>query len=649
MPVRKRPQSKASTPSGASEPSDSAALGERWAHVALGFALLALAFIVYAPVLGGGFIWDDARAITDNLAFHAQNPLRAIWAGRGDPDYFPLKTTVLWLVYRVFGGHAPAYHVLNVALHAANAILLWRVLARLALPGAFLAALVFMLHPTHVESVAWISECKNTLSMLFGLLAALAWLGHQRSPRPRRYLLALALFVTALLCKTQIVVFPLVLLLVEWWQHVRPGETGREAAARAPFPLRAHFVRLVPFFAASALLGATTIHFQNDRAIAGYRLPMGALASRVTNAGKATWWYLGKALSPVHPWYEMPSRPIENEGEAQAFLAGQRAANPAPSLPVGRPTLWPLAAIYPRWRVTPPVWYDFLPGLAMVALYVFVVRGRHGRGAPGFVALSYFLLALLPVLGLLPMSYMRAAWVADHFQYLANVGIIAWVAAGAALAWRRGSLLQRRAVAGTVGAVVALFAGASFVRASDFKSELALWSDTVAKNPGAWQAQGRLGAALLARRHLAAAAEHMQVAIRLNPDDPDTRNNLGIALVGLGRVQEGIEQYRQSLRLNARQFSAHANLADALAAQKRYPDAIAEYRAAIAFRPTLAPLHFRLAAALLEAGHVDAAITSLEQADRLAPRSTEVATALARARGLRDAGAARSTTPPSPP
>lgn len=606
------------------------------AHAALGFGLLALAFIVYAPVLGGGFIWDDARAITDNLAFRAQDPLRAIWAGRGDPDYFPLKTTVLWVMYRIFGGSAPAYHVLNVAIHAANAILLWRVLARLALPGAFLAAILFLLHPTHVESVAWISECKNTLSMLFGLLAALAWLGHQRSPRPGRYLLALALFVAALLCKTQIVVFPLVLLLVGWWQHVRHGETGREAAARAPFPLRAHLVRLVPFFAASALLGAITIHFQNDRAIAEYRLPMGALASRVANAGKATWWYLGKAVSPVHPWYEMPSRPIENEGEAQAFLAGQRSANPAPSLPVGRPTLWRLAAIYPRWRVTPPVWYDFLPGLAMVVLYGLVVRRRHGRGAPAFFALSYFLLALLPVLGLLPMSYMRAAWVADHFQYLANVGVIAWLAAGAARAWQRGATLERRAVAGATAAIVAVFGVASFVRASDFKSELALWSDTVAKNPGAWQAQGRLGAALLGRRNLPAAAEHMQAALRLNPDDPDTRNNLGIALVGLGRIDEGIEQYRQSLRLNERQFIAHANLADALAAQKRYPDAIVEYHAAIKFRPTLAPLHYRLAMALLNAGRVDDAIASLQQADRLAPHSTEVAAALARARAMRN-------------
>ena len=652
------------------------ALGE--GSVALLF--VGLAFLVYAPALAAGFIWDDGRAITDNIALRSWHGLRDIWTGQGDADYFPMKSTVLWVVYQVFGARTSPYHILNVGVHAANAVLLWRVLRRLAIPGAWLAGLMFLVHPTHVESVAWVSECKNTLSLLFALLSLLAWFRYQRDGRGRIYIASLSLFVAALLCKTHVVILPVVLVLCAWWRRpdqpatvdgkrekrlmrtinllvgaliiltgivarafwvvtalcIGTGVVGVLANDLARKLLRSRRIpRTLAFFQVAVLLGAITVWFQFGRAIGEYQLPIGGAASRVTNAGKATWWYLAKAISPTIVWYEMPDRPIETDPEALAFLAGARRANPAPAWPAGKLTTWPLVTIYPRWRVTPPVWYDFLPALAMLALFGGVAKQRHGRGRGAFFALSYFLVALLPVLGLLKMSYMRAAWVADHFQYLADIGIIALGCAAGTLLWRKASQPGRWLVMGIGVAVLGGFAVCTFARAMDYQSEFALWSDTLAKNPDAWQAHNRLGAVLLARKDVRAATVHFAQGVRLKPDDPDSHNNLGLGLVSQGQVAEGIEQYRASIRLKDAQFFAHANLADALASQKRYPEAILEYQSALRWNPTLVPLLFRLGTALTESGKLDEAIATFEKAKTLAPGEPEVTAALARAMSLR--------------
>jgi Flp pilus assembly protein TadD len=605
-----------------------------------GWLLVGLAFVVYAPVLGGGFIWDDGRAITNNPAFASPHPLADIWAGRGDADYFPLKTTILWLIHLIAGSSPAPYHVANVAFHAICAGLVWRVLRRLAIPGAWLGGLIFLIHPTHVESVAWVSECKNTLSTLFGLLAVLAWLAFESQGRARHYLGALGLFVAGLLCKTHLVILPAALVLCAYWtgRAGAPSVSGRQAAAVDAAAWRWRLVRRVaPFFVVAACFGALTVHFQYGRAIGDYQLPVGGLASRVANAGKATWWYLGKSISPINPWYEMPSRPVESLLEGRAVLAGTRAANPAPAVPIGRPVLWPLCAIYPRWRVTAPVWYDYLPLVALVGLLALAVRFRRGRGRGACFALAYFVVALLPVVGLFKMSYMRAAWVADHFQYLADIGVSALGAAAGTLLWRRAGA-RRWLVVGAGGALLASFAVGTAVRAAAFRSEYSLWSDTVAKNPEAVQAQIRLGAVLLGRNDPRGAAAHFAQGVRWKPDDAEAHNNLGIALCALGRTEEGIAHYREAIRLGGGQFFAYANLGDALAGQKRHAEAVAAYGQAIRANPRLAPLHYRQAMSLIEIGQLDEARQSLERADALAPRDPQVAAAQDRLRHLQAAG-----------
>jgi tetratricopeptide (TPR) repeat protein len=230
---------------------------------------------------------------------------------------------------------------------------------------------------------------------------------------------------------------------------------------------------------------------------------------------------------------------------------------------------------------------------------------------------------------------MRAAWVADHFQYLADIGIIALGCAAGTLLWRRASSIGRWLVAGTATVLIGGYSMCTFARAADYESEYTLWTDTVLKNPDAWQAQGRLGAALLARGDVHAAAIHFAQGVRLKPDDPDGRNNLGLALVSQGQVEEGIAQYRASIRMKDAQFFAHANLGDALAKQGLYAEAIIEYRAAVRWNPTLVPLLFRLGSVLMETGKFDEAIGWLEKANALAPNQPEINATLARAVSLR--------------
>ena len=187
--------------------------------------LLALTLLVYIPAMRCGFIWDDDAHVTRSLVLRDLDGLKQIWSNPlSIPQYYPLVHTTFWAEYQLWGLNATGYHVVNVVLHALGAVLLWRVLKRLNLPGAWLAAAIFAVHPVHVESVAWVTERKNVLSMVFYLLAAMAYLrfspveGEQRRDW-RWYAPMLLFFVGALLSKTVTASLPAALLVVIWWKR----------------------------------------------------------------------------------------------------------------------------------------------------------------------------------------------------------------------------------------------------------------------------------------------------------------------------------------------------------------------------------------------------------------------------------------------
>ena len=422
----------------------------RWRLVAAAAIILAAVLVVYLPALRAGFVWDDEQLITSNPLLRTFSGLIEIWSGGRTADYFPITNTAFWIEHHLFGDNPLGYHALNILLQAADAVLVWLVLRRLQIPGAWLAGLIFGIHPVHVESVAWISELKNVLAMFFTLLSILCFVEIDEKPRSRTlYILSLILFALALLSKPQVVFMPMVLVLCLWWR------------ARDFATLRREAIRTWPFFVMAAVFGLITIWFQN-RGIGEEEIIIGSVARRFVNAGMAVWWYAGKVFLPAR-----------------------------------------LMAIYPRWRFDSPDLSEWLPLIALVSLIglLWFFRNRGLRGV--FVAAGYFVVALLPVIGLVRMAYLRSGTlVADHLQYFADVSLIALVCAGVTMLANRGRRELKTAIAVICILSIGVMGVCALQRTQVLHDEESLWRDNPAKNPDAWQAHARLGQHFFGRKNI---------------------------------------------------------------------------------------------------------------------------------------------------
>lgn len=538
----------------------------------LGVALLVLTLVAYLPALDNGFIWDDDDYVTANPTLRTLDGLRRIWLEPGAvPQYYPLTFTSLWIDYHLGGLNPFGYHLVNVLLHALNSLLAWRVLRRLAVPGAWWAAALFAVHPVHVESVAWITERKNVLSGLFYLGALLAYLrfagigpGPGRGSAWRWYGLALGLFVFGLLSKTVVATLPAALLLLIGWKRGRIG-------AREVLPL-------LPFFAVGAALAGVTVWLERAHVGAVGRDWDLSFFDRCLIAGRAVWFYLGKLLWPAT-----------------------------------------LSFIYPRWKVDPgAAWQWFFPAaLLAAAALLWLARRRLGLGP--FVAGAFFVATLGPALGFVDVFPMRYSFVADHFQYLASLGPLALFAALGAITVAHWPARTRWTGGVIALGVLALLAALTARQSESYVDLRTLWTDTLARNPEAWMAHNNLGLLLAEEGRFDAAMRHYRSAIAVKPDDAFARNNLGRALAATGRLDEAIVQLREALALEPGAAETWSNLGNALASQGRYEEAIANYARAVELRPSFADAHSNLGNALFLMNRRDEAIRSYEVAVHLDP------------------------------
>src|SRR6266487_2081695 len=353
----------------------------RWRVYIFLLLLASVTILAYRPAWHGGYLWDDDAYVTNNELLTAPDGLRRIWFSFESPSqYFPLVYTTFRIERALWGLTPAGYHVVNVLLHVANALLVWRLLARLRVPGAWLAGAIFALHPVQVESVAWITERKNVSMGFFFLLTLLAWVEFLHRRTTRRwglYLLALVLYALALLSKTTACTLPAALLLILWLQK-KPITKGR-------------LVQVVPFVMLGIAMGLLTVWW--ERYHQGTRGPLFALGpiERILIASRAVWFYLGKLFWPSN-----------------------------------------LTFIYPRWTVTPSSPFDYLPllGIAGLCSAICLTRRYFGRGVE--VAMLFFAATLSPVIGFIMLYTFRYTFVADHYQYLASIGPIALASAGVA-------------------------------------------------------------------------------------------------------------------------------------------------------------------------------------------------------------------------
>jgi tetratricopeptide (TPR) repeat protein len=527
--------------------------------------LLVVTLAAYFPALTGDFLWDDAGHVT-NPALQSWSGLWPIWFEVGaTQQYYPLLHSAFWIEHRIWGDATIGYHLINVLWHVTSACLLVAILRRLAVPGALLAGLLFALHPVGVESVAWIAEQKNTLSTVFYLAAALAWLRFEDGRRPTTYAVATLWFVAALLTKTVTATLPTALLVVAWWRR------GRLA-------WRGDVLSLLPWLGLGLAAGLGTSWFERTQIGAtGGDFTLGAV-ERGLLAGRVVWFYFGKLL-------------------------------------------WPsgLTFFYPRWTVDAAVaWQWLFPVAAFGALALGLWLSRRNR-APLAAALL-FGGTLFPVLGFVNVYPFVFSYVADHFQYLASLGMIAFLAAAVArgfalLAWPRWS--------GPVLAtgVLLLLGGLTWRQSGMYRDVFTLYETTLARNPASWVAHLNLGTALDNAGRPEESLPHLQRALELKPGYPETLNSLGNVLNRLGRAHEALPLLEQAVRIQPRFASAHNTLGVALMALGRTDAGMASFRRAVELDPTLVLARVNLGWALANQRRVPEALVQFEQARRLQPDS----------------------------
>lgn len=553
---KRRPASAGKTAisaSGAGTQGEALRRARAWPAMA-GLALIALVVSSYLPaILWGGFVWDDVQHIPGEPALRDWDGLRRIWFAPSEthePHYRPLVYTSFWLEQKLWGFNPTGYHVVNVLLHGANTLLLWRILAGLAVPGAWLAAAVFAVHPLHVESVAWTIERKDVLSGLLYLACVRVWLPFLRgaasrgdatlgdgrggatatAPAPAnawRYCLALLLLGAGMLAKNMVVTLPAALMVLHWWQ------SGRVARRDA--------LLLAPLFAVALGLVALDLRLVTAATPADFgHSPV----ERLLIASRALWFYVGKLAWPAD-----------------------------------------LAVVYPRWEVHAgdlAAWLG-LGAAAALAVALWRLRGRLGRGP--LAGAAFYAVALSPTLGFVDHTYMLFSFVADRYQYLAGIGVLAVAVGAATVAARRLPTAWRAGAAVGAAATLLLLGALTWRQASIYSDELRFFRHVIAHNPEAAGAHLNLAEALIEENRPEEAAAAARIAVRQRPSSQDARINLGIALSHLQRFEEAERHFRKAVEIAPNASEPHANLGVLLSRRNRLDEAEASLQRALEIDP----------------------------------------------------------------
>jgi tetratricopeptide (TPR) repeat protein len=520
----------------------------------------------YTAALRAGFIWNDSDYLTDP-ELQSFSGLWRIWFEVGATEqYYPLLHSWFWLQHRFWGDLPLGYHLVNILLHAGNAIVLWAVLRRLAIRGALLAAFLFALHPVCVESVAWISEQKNTLSTLLYLLAALCYLRFDEQRRPRDYLIASIFFVLALFAKSLTATLAGALLVVFWWQR------GQLAWRRDILPL-------LPWFVLGATLGLFTGWVERSVLRAQGADFAFTFPDRLLIAGRAMWFYLGKIFWPAD-----------------------------------------LIFIYPRWQIDASTasWTWLFP-ITLLALLAGLWRLRTASRAP-LAALLIFLGSAFPTAGFLNIYGFRFSFVADHWQYLPCIAILTLAAAGLTLVGRQLAPALRWA---PPVALLALLSLLSWRQGGLYRDIVTFYEKTLAANPACWMAHSNLGIISAEAGDWSKAIFHYETGLRLKPDSFELNHNLGTAFVAAQRWQEAVDRFEKAIQLEPRSYASYNSIGTILRNAGQNREAEAFYRRALAAKPNYVAAQKNLGLTLIDLGRHTEAIKVFEDALGVAPTDPE--------------------------
>ncbi|MBF0280431.1 MAG: tetratricopeptide repeat protein [SAR324 cluster bacterium] len=500
----------------------------------LGALLGLLTILAYYPASQTTFIIDDLRFFVDDPLMVDPIGILKIWLSPLENNrawpFLPITRSTFWLERQFWGLNFQVTHWLNILLHLLNAVLLWQILRQLRIQGAWLAGSLFAVHPVHVQTVAWISDRKDILSCLFGLLSF--WAFQHFEPKRNRgwYLTSIFLFLAALLSKTSAIMLPFVLIAF----RVYSKRIWRKN----------DLFLLLPFFILALATGAVRVWFEVQLFGAGGIQFAMSFLERMVIASHVPFFYLSKLFVP-HP----------------------------------------LVFIYPKWSINLEAVSSFLPFFSFSVTFVFLSRHYQRWGRPLFWGMGIFFILLFPVLGFFNNSWTRFSFVSDHWVYLPSIPIIVLTAKGGVQIYTkiRPPFQMFTALAGSF-----LLAGLCLLtwqQTHFYKNEETLWQSTLTKNPKAWPAYNNLGVLFQKRGERLQALQFFNSALEINPQDDSIFYNRGNTHASLQQFDKAISDYNRAIELRSNEADYYNNRGVAYANMNQFERAFRDFQKAVNLDP----------------------------------------------------------------
>ena len=529
-------------------------------------AFLTAIFVFYFPALSGEFIWDDV-IFSEEKTIHDWSGLWSIWFSpyeiTQEGHYWPLTYTTFWLEHKLFGLNPLGYHIVNCILYFINVALIWRLLLKLEVPGAWVISMLFTVHPLHVESVAWLIERKSLLSALFYLGAVHVWLRFRESSNLKAYALALGLYALGLLSKSIVVTLPVALLVLLWWKQERVSAQD--------------LMRLLPFFIVgfAIALGDYLFYISIDEQLdITY-----SFWERFLIASQAVWFYVGKLLWPAN-----------------------------------------LMVIYPHWDVSVgnPVAWLFVATTVGVLILLWSYQHRIGKGP--LAGVVFFFITLSPILGFVDHKYMMFSPVADRYQYLAGLGLMAVLVGGAVHTMQPHITSFRSVVMGAFAVLIMGLGALTWHQATIYQDGITFFRHIITYNPTARDAHYNLGVALFRSDHVEEAYEASLKSVEFRPSDSLAHSNVAHALILMERYEEAEASLKQALTLNPNNATAWQRYGSLYFEQQRYEEAYEANLKSIELQPDRSTAHLKAAVALFQMKRYEEAEESFKRSLELDPR-----------------------------
>ena len=565
-----------------------------------GILLVVFVLAAYLPALKCGYIWDDNTNITSNSLLHNWEGLKKIWTEpKSIPQghYWPIIYTSFWVEYHIWGLNPYGYHFVNIILHVINVLLLWVLFKKLRIPGAWIGAAIFALHPVHVESVAWITERKNVLSAMFYLLAFITYINHEEKNRLKFYFISLVIFVLALLSKTITITFPVAILICLYWKKDKLKVKD--------------FLKTIPFFTVAFVISLLCLWVYRTT------YPVESTFSifdKFIIAGRSLWFYAGKLILPIN-----------------------------------------LIAVYPRWEINSSAIWQYLYPIGFIGVIVALWFYRKKIGKGPLAGVLFFSITLAPLLNIIALpAYTEITFVNDHAQYLPSIGLIALFTALVIHLKVKFHINDKQSIA-AVSVLLIIFGGMTFHLSGFYKDMETLFKHSIAKNPNAWAAHNNLGLALADKGKLDEAIYHYNEAIKIKPDfakalynlgntysdigqyekaieyykgavtyDPNYTmaiNNMGVAYANMNDFEKAISSYNSVLEIDPNNIDAYNNMGNALAQNGKYKEAIDAYAGAIKIDQSNLDVRYNLANAFILEGNTLDGISEYKKALEINPNN----------------------------